>query len=134
MANCACDEPELAMLLRCPEKRSQALWGRNPTRPFPISTGPGLRCANGASAPWKLLLPGVAFISALAGKGEAPLSLPFVAAESIPRIYRGAPFSQRATPMELPCERNTHRHVSGGGKKSRNEISPIRRKCLFFSL
>ena len=70
----------------------------------------------------------------LAGKGEAPLSLPFVAAGSIPGIYRRASFSHRATPMELPRERITHRHVSGGGKKSRNEISPIRCKCLFFSL
>ena len=65
MANCAGDELELTILLRYLEKQSQALRGRNLTRPFPISTGPGLRCANGASDPWKLLLPGVVLIVAL---------------------------------------------------------------------
>lgn len=36
------------------------------------------------------------------GKGEVSLSLPFVATGSIPRIYRRASFTHRATPTMLP--------------------------------
>src|SRR5665213_2299206 len=101
-ANCAGDEHRETIRLNCPgsiapvELPREAASGSAGTQPD--KEYPGLRCANGASDPWKLVLPGVILISMLAGKGEASLSLPFVAAGSIPRIYRGASFSQRATP------------------------------------
>src|SRR6267154_2569660 len=58
---------------------------------------------------------------------DQSLSLPIVAAGSIPCIHRRASFTHRATPAELPQLRNTDRQSSGAGRKSHSEISPSRR-------
>src|SRR5579864_7890942 len=49
MSNCACDEHRETIRLSCPEKRRQALRGRNLTRNIRVSDGPTVHQTPGSS-------------------------------------------------------------------------------------
>src|SRR5665213_1749370 len=77
-ANCTGDEHRETIRLNCPgsiapvELPREAASGSAGTQPD--KEYPGLRCANGASDPWKLVLPGVVLISML-DIGGMPLKI-----------------------------------------------------------
>ena len=123
MSNCAGDEQRETIRLNCPEKRRQALRGRNLRRPCTTTMGPGLRRANGASDLWKLVLPGVVFISTL-DIGGMPLKILWRSRTKTPLGWLGTLQPDEPPSVEPELSRNwtisTHEFWWGTKKRNTN--------------